>query len=139
MIYYTGTITSLSPESIFVFGSNTQGRHGKGAALTARKVFGAVYGQARGRQGQSYAIVTKDLTKPYNEPSVSKEDIRKEIATLYDYARENPLLKFYVAYSSTGTNLNNYSNEEMAEMFNQKPIPTNIVFEEGFYKLINKT
>lgn len=137
MTYYTGTITALSPQGIFVFGSNTQGRHGKGAALTARKLFGAVYGQARGRQGQSYAIVTKDLTKPYNEPSVSKEDIRKEIATLYDYARENPELNFFVAYSGNGVNLNNYSNEEMAEMFNQPPIPSNIIFEENFLNLIN--
>ena len=137
MPYYTGIITSLSPQDIFVFGSNTQGRHGKRAALTARKLFGAVYGQARGRQGQSYAIVTKDLTKPCNEPSISKEDIRKEIATLYEYARENPELNFFVAYSGTGINLNNYSNEEMAEMFNQKPIPYNVIFEKGFKELIN--
>lgn len=136
MLNYSGTISTLPPNGVFVFGSNTQGRHGKGAALTARKVFGAIYGQARGRQGQSYAIVTKDLTKPYNEPSVSKEDIRKEIATLYDYARENPELWFYVAYSGTGTNLNNYSNGEMAELFNQSPIPSNMVFELDFLQLI---
>lgn len=134
---YSGQITELEPNGIFVFGSNTQGRHGKGAALVARKLFGAVYGQARGRQGQSYAIVTKDLTKPYNEPSVIKEDIRKEIATLYEYARENPELNFFVAYSGNGVNLNNYSNEEMAEMFNQIPIPINVIFEENFLNLIN--
>ena len=37
-------ITQLEPNQIFVFGSNTQGRHGKGAALTAKNKFGAVYG-----------------------------------------------------------------------------------------------
>ena len=41
---YSGTITRLEQNQIFVFGSNTQGRHGKGAALTARTKFGAIYG-----------------------------------------------------------------------------------------------
>src|SRR5437870_4357129 len=46
--------------TIFVFGSNLAGRHGKGAALHARKHHGAIYGQALGLQGSSYAIPTKD-------------------------------------------------------------------------------
>lgn len=45
---------------IFVFGSNLAGRHGKGAALEARKNHGAIYGQAFGLQGNSFAIPTKD-------------------------------------------------------------------------------
>lgn len=45
---------------IFVFGSNLAGRHGKGAALYARQHYGAIYGQGVGRQGNSYAIPTKD-------------------------------------------------------------------------------
>lgn len=133
---YTGQITELKPNEIFVFGSNTQGRHGKGAALFARQKCGAIYGQARGRQGQSYAIVTKDLTKDYNKPSVTKEEINKEIIILYKYAREHPELNFLIAYSGTGTNLNNYSNQEMAGLFITGDIPNNIVFEESFYKLI---
>lgn len=60
---YKGIITELPENGIFVFGSNTQGRHGKGAALLAKNKFGAIYGQAKGLQGQSYAIITKDLTK----------------------------------------------------------------------------
>jgi hypothetical protein len=55
-------IQSLKSNEIFVFGSNTLGRHGAGAAKQAMK-FGAKYGQARGLQGQTYAIVTKDLAK----------------------------------------------------------------------------
>lgn len=47
-------------EPIFVFGSNLAGRHGKGAALFARRNHGAIYGQGVGRQGNSYAIPTKD-------------------------------------------------------------------------------
>ena len=46
--------------AIFVFGSNLAGRHGKGAALHARRHHGAVYGQGIGLQGSSYPIPTKD-------------------------------------------------------------------------------
>ena len=46
---------------IFVFGSNLAGRHGKGAALCARREYGAEYGVGSGRTGDAYAIPTKDV------------------------------------------------------------------------------
>ena len=49
-------IDSLQPGQVFVFGSNALGYHTGGASGTARKKFGAVWGQAEGLQGQSYAI-----------------------------------------------------------------------------------
>lgn len=60
--FYSGNVT---PEDnvIFVFGSNTEGRHGAGAAKVAKDDFGAIYGQAEGLQGNAYAIITKDLNK----------------------------------------------------------------------------
>ena len=134
---YSGMITSLKPNQIFVFGSNTQGRHGKGAALTAKNKFGAVYGQSEGPQGQSYAIITKDLTKK-THPSRTPEQVKEQIHNLYEYARQNPDKEFLVAYSGTGANLNAYSNQEMADMFASESIPNNIVFEEGFDKLIQE-
>ena len=132
---YTGMINSLEPNQIFVFGSNTQGRHGKGAALIAKNKFGAEYGNPEGPQGQSYAIITKDLTKQ-THPSRTPEQIKEQIHNLYEYARENPDKEFLVAYSGTGQNLNAYSNQEMADMFSSEPIPNNIVFEQEFNKLI---
>lgn len=132
---YKGEATKLKPNQIFVFGSNTQGRHGKGAALCARLNFGAKYGQAYGLQGQSYAIVTKDLTK-YKHPSISSEHIIEQIKKLYLFAIENPKLEFIIAYSGTKTNLNGYSNQEMVDMFSEIEIPKNIVFEYEFSKLI---
>jgi hypothetical protein len=36
-------------ETVFVFGSNLAGRHGKGAALHAREHHGAIYGQGVAR------------------------------------------------------------------------------------------
>jgi len=131
MTTYTGVIVKLKQNQIFVFGSNTQGRHGKGAALQARK-FGAIYGQASGLQGQTWAIITKDLTKKVH-PSISREKIREQIEELYKYAREHPELEFLIAYS-TGPNLNGYTPEEMGEMFGGPP--DNIVFETNFYKLV---
>jgi hypothetical protein len=60
--FYTGKI---KPEqnTIFVFGSNPEGRHGAGAAKIAKEQFGAIYGQGEGIQGNSYAIPTKDIYK----------------------------------------------------------------------------
>ena len=81
---YKNEATKLKSNQIFVFGSNTQGRHGKGSALVARLNFGAIYGQAYGLQGQSYAIVTKDLTKKIH-PSVSILSIIDQINKLYEF------------------------------------------------------
>ena len=134
---YSGLITSLKPNQIFVFGSNTQGRHGAGAAKTARDKFGAKYGQAEGIQGQSYAIITKDLTiDDKKNPSRTKEQIIEQIHGLYEYAKQHSDKEFLVAYSKDGKNLNYYSSKEMAKMFASKDIPSNIIFEEGFYQLV---
>lgn len=50
----------LHPDLVYVFGSNTAGIHGKGAALEALTWYGARYGQGEGLMGQSYGIPTKD-------------------------------------------------------------------------------
>jgi len=136
---YKGRIESLKENEIFVFGSNTQGRHGKGAAKIAKEKFGAIYGQPSGLQGQSYAIITKDLTKQVH-PSVDYVWIRGQIFKLYLFAEQNKQLVFYIAYSGTESNLNGYSNKQMAHMFALKDmeIPSNIIFEEEFYKLIEE-
>lgn len=138
---YKGLIKKLEPNQIFVFGSNTQGRHGAGAAFYAQNCFGAIYGQARGRQGQCYAIVTKDLTKEIH-PSVTEHAIIMQVNQLYGYAKSHPDLEFLVAYSANTTNLCGYSSKELAEMFFagafsfKASIPDNIVFEESFYELV---
>jgi hypothetical protein len=141
---YLGEIKDLPPKGIFVFGSNTQGRHGKGAALVAYQRFGAIYGQSKGLQGRSYAICTKDLTKR-KHPSVSKEYIRAQIGHLYYVAKKNHNLDFYIAYQANSQNLNGYTPDEMAEMFatpilipEDNLIPENIIFEFNFYQLLRK-
>lgn len=135
---YKGLINELPDNGIFVFGSNTQGRHGAGTAKIAREKFGAIYGRASGIQGQSYAIITKDLTKEIH-PSIKDTEIKFQILLMYHYAEDNPDLDFYVAYTGKGYNLNGYTPQEMADMFNSfkrtEGVPENVIFEEEFCKL----
>ena len=67
--YTPNWIDTLQSNEVFVFGSNLEGMHGGGAAWTAYKKFGAIWGQGNGMQGQSYGIPTmhggtKDI-QPY--------------------------------------------------------------------------
>lgn len=50
----------IEPEPVFVFGSNSAGRHGRGAALFAKRHRGAAYLVGQGPTGSAYAVPTKD-------------------------------------------------------------------------------
>lgn len=132
---YSGFIHYLNKDQIFVFGSNTQGRHGKGAALTARLRFGAIYGQPEGIQGKSFAIITKDLTKNAH-PSRTIAQIISQIEKLYKYATLHSDKEFIIAYKCGDCNLNAYSSDNMAKMFASRDISENIVFDKQFYELV---
>ena len=132
---YSGFVTYLHDNQIFVFGSNTQGRHGKGAALTARVKFGAIYGNPEGIQGKSFAIITKDLTKS-SHPSRTTAQIISQIEKLYKYAILHPDKEFIIPYKCSDYNLNAYSSEDMAKMFASRDIPVNIIFDKLFYELV---
>lgn len=134
MQLYRGKINHLKSNQIYVFGSNTDGRHGKGSALFAKQKCGAIYGQSKGIQGRSYAIITKNLTKSIH-PSIPKEYILEQIKEFYNFA-SNAQFDFVIAYSGTDTNLNGYSNQDMANMFSEYPVPKNIIFEVTFYNLM---
>lgn len=136
MKYYTGNIKP-DKDVVFTFGSNPEGRHGKGAAFIARKVFGAKYGQGEGLQGNSYAIPTKDLRVKKNGgmKSISPSKIVDSIKVFYDIARENPNKKFMVAYRNTDRrSLNGYTGIEMINMFNKAGnIPDNVIVSEEWF------
>jgi len=106
-------IVKLDKNEVIVFGANVQGRHGKGAALVAKNKFGAIYGQSTGLQGQSYAIITKELRKDY-EP-VSLDEIKQGIDNFIIFAKENTHLTFYVV--ELGCNLAYFTIEEIAPLF----------------------
>ena len=101
--------------TIFVFGSNLAGRHGKGAALTARLYHGAIYGQGIGRQGNSYAIPTKD-TKLV---SLSLHTIENYVREFKAYANQHPELTFFI--TRIGCGLAGYTDEVIAPMFKNAP------------------
>ena len=109
---------------IFVFGSNLAGRHGKGAALTAFKLHGAIRGCGEGLQGSSYAIPTKD----YNIKRLSLNEIHRHVNIFIEVAKSLPNKMFYV--TAIGTGLAGYTKEEIAPFF--KGAPTNCNLPEGW-------
>lgn len=131
--FYEGNIEP-SDDTIFVFGSNPEGRHGAGAAKIAREQFGAKYGVGEGLTGNAYALPTKDLRVKENKAlrSIPKETIIDSIKKLYQVAFEHPDKQFKVAYRNTDTaSLNGYTGLEMIEMFKEAgSIPSNIVFSK---------
>ncbi len=105
-------------QCIFVFGSNLAGRHGKGAALDARRFHGAVYGQAHGLQGASYGIPTKDQRLN----TLPLFDIETYVNRFKFYATEHPEYTFNV--TRIGCGLAGYKDHQIAPMF--KGVPKNV-------------
>lgn len=126
-------ITKLEPNEIFVFGSNLQGRHGKGGALVAREKFGAIYGQSEGLQGQSYAIITKELRN--NFPPIKLSQIEEGINEFISFAKQNSNLTFYV--TKLGCSLAYFEVEDIAPLFKEAVELENIYLPiEFIYELI---
>jgi len=96
---------------IFVFGSNLAGRHGKGAALEARRDHGAVYGVGHGPTGRAYAIPTKDKLLRI----LPLDQIAFYVASFLTYARDHPGLTFNV--TRVGCGLAGYGDTDMAPLF----------------------
>ena len=151
MKYWSGdVITKLQPEHIFVFGSNPEGRNGTGTAKAAMK-FGAKYGKGRGLQGQTYALVTKNISAGFIEPctgimyddagfkSVSYDMIQDNIIELYECCLDNPDKWFIIPYKKSDRNLNGYSGLDMFAMFTGiEPLPRNIVFHNSFKEVTDE-
>lgn len=123
-------ITLNDGKHIFVFGSNEAGRHGKGAALTARQSWGAIYGNGRGRQGASYAIPTKDNWLQKRPLDLIAADIDKFL----DYANTHKDLTFLV--TKVGCGLAGYYESVIAPLFAEAP--ENCRLPEGWRKLAER-
>jgi len=126
--YYTEEIKELKDNQVFVFGSNLAGRHGKGAALTAKRLFGAEYGVGLGVTGDCYAIPTKDQSLK----SLSLFSIEQFIFYFKEYAHAHPELEFIV--TKVGCGLANYTNVQIAPLFLGSP--KNCVFHEDWRKYL---
>lgn len=111
---------------IFVFGSNTAGRHGLGAALYARQHHGAVLGQGAGLQGTSYAIPTKDG----NLRTLPLEMVGRYVRAFIDFARLHPELEFEV--TRVGCGLAGYKDKDVGPLF--VGAPENCILPDGWGK-----
>ena len=110
MGYTPDYIDTLLPKQIFVFGSNALGYHTGGASGTARKRFGAVWGQAEGLQGQCYAIPVD-----YGKNVRKDGEVRAAVGRFVTFAKEHPDLFFLV--TRVGCGIAGYHDEEMAQFF----------------------
>lgn len=120
-------ITALSPNEIFVFGSNLAGSHGGGAALLAWKKWGAIWGQADGLQGQSYGIPTM-----HGGP----EAIQPYVETFIDFAEKHQELTFLV--TEVGCGIAGFTPQEIAPLFKNAINVSNIYLPKRFWEVLNK-
>ena len=114
-------ISKLAPNEIFVFGSNLEGMHGGGAALTAYKKFGAVWGQGVGLQGQSYAIPTMQG---------GVETIKPYVDEFIDFARKHSDLRFLV--TPIGCGIAGFKPSQIAPLFKEAKNIFNIYLPKEF-------
>ena len=123
--YTPDYIDRLLPNQVFVFGSNALGYHTGGASGTARKKFGAVWGQAEGLQGQSYAIPV-DFGKDVRKDNEVKAAVDRFIA----FAKEHTELFFFV--TRVGCGIAGYHDEEMAQFFKDALELKNVSLPKSF-------
>lgn len=110
--------------TIFVFGSNLAGRHGKGAARDAINNYGAIWGQGVGLQGNSYAIPTKD----HSLRPLPLHLIKGYVDEFLKFARTNPRIVFNL--TPIGTGLAGYTDLQIAPMFAGYPNNVHIMRAE---------
>lgn len=118
-------IKTLSPNEIFVFGSNLQGYHGGGAAYLAMNKWGAIWGQGVGLQGQTYAIPTMqggvDTIRPYVDQFIK-------------FAKNDPERTFLV--TEIGCGIAGFRPEEIAPLFADATNVPNIWLPIRFWKVL---
>lgn len=112
------------PKQVFVFGSNTAGVHGAGAAQYAYNKKGAKYGSGYGHHGDSWAIPTKD---DFIE-SLPLDMINAFVCGFLAYATCKRKLNFMV--TQIGCGLAGYKPEQIAPMF--VGAPKNCMFDEAW-------
>lgn len=118
-------ITELKPNEVFVFGSNLEGAHGGGAAATAYRHFGAIWGQGVGLQGNSYGIPTMHG---------GVEAIRPYVEEFIDFARSHPELHFLV--TRVGCGIAGFRDEEIAPLFAEAAHLENVWLPASFLEVI---
>lgn len=124
-------ITKLEENQIFVFGSNLSGRHGKGAAKTALG-WGAKWGQAKGLQGRTYGIPTKDASI---RRTLSISEIKPFVDEFIIFAKTNQNLIFLV--TEIGCGLAGLKPKQIAPLFSECKELSNIYLPSRFWHVLN--
>lgn len=119
-------IEELQPGQIFVFGSDEFGNHDGGAARLALERFGAIFGQARGLQGQSYAIPTN---------GVHIGTIARYVEEFIWFADQHPDMTFLV--TRIGCGVAGYRDEDIAPLFAYAYSLPNIYLPASFWKVLS--
>lgn len=108
-------LSQFAERAIFVFGSNTQGIHGAGAALFAQRHRGAQPGQGEGWFGQSYALPTKQ--GPHSTPDFAL--VQESVYRFLAFAQDHPYLSFMV--TRVGCGLAGFTDAQIAPLFAHAP------------------
>lgn len=119
-------VTSLKPGEIFVFGSNKHGMHGAGAARMAVDLFGAVWGQGDGLQGQSYGISTME----------SFAEMIENVNRFIAFAKVHSELTFLVTPIACG--IAGYNPSQIAPLFKDSIDLDNVWLPERFWDELKK-
>ena len=127
----TGIVKELKPNEIFVFGSNPQGRHGRGTAKLAVDKFGAKLGQGEGLQGQSYALPTKKLTGS----KMTEVELKSGIDKFITVAKDNPDKEFIL--SPVGTGLAGWNPSTITKMFGDNIVQPNLRLPVEFTDILS--
>lgn len=115
-------ITELQPNEVFVFGSNLQGKHGGGAALTAYRKFGAKWGVGVGMTGNCYAIPTMQG---------GVETIKPYVDEFIEYAKNHTDKVFLVTELACG--IAGFTPSEIAPLFKDAVELPNVKLPKSFY------
>lgn len=118
-------ITALAENEIFVFGSNLVGHHAGGAAIIARKKFGAINGQGVGLQGRSYAIPTMQG---------GVETIRPYVEDFIRFAKDHKEHVFLV--TRIGCGIAGFTDAEIAPLFKDALSEDNVALPQSFIDVL---
>jgi len=116
------SIEKLERNEIFVFGSNSEGKHTGGAARLALN-WGAIMGEGVGQQGQTYAIPTMFSTTRY---------IKEYVEEFIGYAIEHPEYTFLV--TEIGCGIAGFSPKDIAPLFKNAVQVNNIHLPKRFWE-----
>lgn len=124
------SITELAENEVFVYGSNTAGINGAGAALQAKNVWGAKNGVGEGFTGRMnccYALPTLD----WNGGQLTKRshgELMRSVTRFYRAAHIYPKKTFLL--TKVGCGLAGYDESYMKQFFAETP--ANVIKPEGW-------